>query len=538
MHRCLKVAEIQSTIFECYDADQESSTLASLARTSTAFTESALNLLWRDLHSLAPLIMVMPDDLWNVEIDEERVYGGRIDTPLMKLSLTRALEESDWSRYDYYAQRVHSFGGTKKFPRSGQTHLDPSVLNMLSASRPARPLLPNLRSLRLSFKPRTPDMRTTLLLTPALLSSTLTQFSLFSRTAVPPELPEFLSSIARLCPNLRTVSIRLLENNLASPELASAVEKLILSLRHLESLDVHKIPIHMSADMIRHLGGLPALRRCVIDNQVGFDLPSLQLRHLLTTTTTGSWFPELRELSFGAPTLESAGEMIASLECPLQRLVVTISDDARAPQPLSAVASLTRSFHRHACASSLTVLSIQCYGLQQTHEDLEAPAAFASLLSLPALQVLDIQLPHASQPTDTWLAEAAASWPHLESLRITSGSHGSPRATLAGLIPLVVHCPRLRGLSLSLAATPFSPQAVPPGAGNTAITALDLQRSTVVGTPPPAPVRVLRCLLLLFPRLQALAVEGWRSREERRAWSRVVGLLEESVQSPPRGEMD
>jgi hypothetical protein len=41
-------------------------TLNALARTCRLFHESAMNHLWYELHSLAPLIMCMPEDLWRI----------------------------------------------------------------------------------------------------------------------------------------------------------------------------------------------------------------------------------------------------------------------------------------------------------------------------------------------------------------------------------------------------------------------------------------------------------------------------------------
>ncbi|GLB42372.1 hypothetical protein LshimejAT787_1103870 [Lyophyllum shimeji] len=70
--------------------------------------------------------------------------------------------------------------------------------------RPVRRLLPNLSAFSPEFDLPMPNMRTSLLFVPALLSSTVTEISIVATDpTVPPELPTLLSSIARLCPNLR-----------------------------------------------------------------------------------------------------------------------------------------------------------------------------------------------------------------------------------------------------------------------------------------------------------------------------------------------
>jgi hypothetical protein len=67
---CVLVPDIIDLI--CSEVDQlecpseRRLTLNALARTSRLLHESAMNHLWYELHSLAPLIMCMPEDLWRV----------------------------------------------------------------------------------------------------------------------------------------------------------------------------------------------------------------------------------------------------------------------------------------------------------------------------------------------------------------------------------------------------------------------------------------------------------------------------------------
>ena len=74
MHLCLELGHIQREIFEhvyeppawswveaCF-ADRRS--LASLAVTCRAFYENAMDLLWGELDSFAPIVMCMPPYVW------------------------------------------------------------------------------------------------------------------------------------------------------------------------------------------------------------------------------------------------------------------------------------------------------------------------------------------------------------------------------------------------------------------------------------------------------------------------------------------
>src|SRR5436305_860753 len=60
MHNCLDIPELVRIIFEL----TEPSDLAALAKTCQAFRDLALQILWADLPSLAPLVRCLPGDVW------------------------------------------------------------------------------------------------------------------------------------------------------------------------------------------------------------------------------------------------------------------------------------------------------------------------------------------------------------------------------------------------------------------------------------------------------------------------------------------
>ncbi|KAI0756766.1 hypothetical protein C8Q80DRAFT_1091762 [Daedaleopsis nitida] len=100
-----------------------------LARTCKAFKEPALNVLWRDLDSLTPLLGLFPSTL----LKRARRPG---------LGLTKAPERDDWARVLAYAARVKSVAYVEM---SG--NIAPSILPMLEENRPVPYILPNLTSL-------------------------------------------------------------------------------------------------------------------------------------------------------------------------------------------------------------------------------------------------------------------------------------------------------------------------------------------------------------------------------------------------------
>ncbi|RPD57059.1 hypothetical protein L227DRAFT_578249 [Lentinus tigrinus ALCF2SS1-6] len=100
-----------------------------LARTCKAFKEPALNVLWRDLDSITPLLGLFPSTI----LRRARRPG---------LGLTKPPEKDDWARILAYGARVKSIGYVEM---SG--NISPSILPMLEEHRPATYILPNLTSL-------------------------------------------------------------------------------------------------------------------------------------------------------------------------------------------------------------------------------------------------------------------------------------------------------------------------------------------------------------------------------------------------------
>ncbi|TBU34673.1 hypothetical protein BD311DRAFT_290970 [Dichomitus squalens] len=133
-----------------------------LARTCKAFKEPALNVLWRDLDSLTPLLGLFPSTI----LKRARRPGmglvrllslsapqapllTQLFTSAAPASLlsqfaeqTKAPEGDDWARVLAYGQRVKSIAYVEM---SG--NIAPSILPLLEEHRPATYLLPNLASL-------------------------------------------------------------------------------------------------------------------------------------------------------------------------------------------------------------------------------------------------------------------------------------------------------------------------------------------------------------------------------------------------------
>ncbi|KAF8447209.1 hypothetical protein L210DRAFT_3472025, partial [Boletus edulis BED1] len=99
MHPALYVEEILLEIFgHCYDREESTSSmrinktdLPALARTCKAFRDPALDILWAELYSLAPLIRCLP---------------GALSQIVDLYSLNRPLEQADWDIILNFTRRV------------------------------------------------------------------------------------------------------------------------------------------------------------------------------------------------------------------------------------------------------------------------------------------------------------------------------------------------------------------------------------------------------------------------------------------------
>ncbi|GLB43066.1 hypothetical protein LshimejAT787_1205150 [Lyophyllum shimeji] len=481
MHRCLKVAEILFLIFErLYD---QPATLGALAETCTGFSETALNLLWRALSSLVPLIKVMPEDLWAVEPETSpRCMGLKV------LIFTRQLEERDWERFRFYAGRIHRFGYYRPgIPFENGIHIHENVLTALTSYTPVCSLLPNLRALQAVLEG--PHILKSPSFFPAILCPRLTEIKIRAMS-LSKEMYTFLSSVACLCPNLRSLDIHTSEEDIVTSEFISAMEHLVCSLPDIRRLSVEfpEEALCTTSAMIDHLGSLPNLSICFI-SQVPPDKTMSELQSLFTTE--GGRFPALSKFAYTAPTLALARAVIESLQCPLQQLAVDIS---ASEEPIPALASFTSSFRYHRCSSSLTSFCLTGYSELDSVDSASMCAAFSSLFSLRALEHIYIGFFWVSHLDDTWYANAATAWPHLRALDFSYND--PPKVTLSGLIPLIRNCRRLDTLTLSIVAKPFDPEILQVGDRNLAITHLSLQDSEIE-----SPVDVYRCLLQLASSL-------------------------------------
>ncbi|KAJ7160019.1 hypothetical protein C8R43DRAFT_948101 [Mycena crocata] len=131
-HRCLHNEDIISDILNRYPQggkpEAENQNLLNVALACKALKEPALNELWRELHSLTPLLRLLPF---------VKLIGGTYVFTGMATAV-------DWGTFDQYADRVRAMS-IQTYYNDGTT-VDPSVYLKIARMRDG-PILPRLRML-------------------------------------------------------------------------------------------------------------------------------------------------------------------------------------------------------------------------------------------------------------------------------------------------------------------------------------------------------------------------------------------------------
>jgi len=356
-----------------------------------------------------------------------------------------------------------------------------------------------------------------------LLGPTITQVLMRISGGQINELPVLLSSMTRVCPNLATLEFTL-DTSIWSGEVTHALYEFVCAFTHLRSL---YLPASMMiTDMIKGVGNLTELRHLeVVFPDLDNDIPTtLQVQDAFSVGD--GQFPKLRDFRLHARDPGLIKEAMESLQCPLEYVSITIGGEY-SPYMMYHLQMLTVAFLDHRCIPSLMTLFLSTDDEAiAEYFDLPIGDAFRLLFSLTALQTLEIGFYCTAALDDDWLADAAIAWPHLQSISLLHHCD-FPVPTLAGLIPLIRHCPQLHYLCVPVAAQPFNHGLLEPEICNTAIRVLELDTSSIQGPP----IAVFRCLMRMFPNLTSICCDDMSDDDLHNGWNAVSDWLQESVWS-------
>ncbi|KAG1740201.1 uncharacterized protein EDB91DRAFT_1347153 [Suillus paluster] len=450
--------------------------LPALASTCRVFERPALDVLWRNLQSVEPLVKCLPDDLFGVGY----------------MALLKPLDAKMWDILRKYTSRVYSI------THSGRsTVIEPLGLLMLSCPSAPASLFPNLRELtwhadgthcaaeflRMAFVP-------TLVFLDVQISSASSIFL------------SVLSSLGTLCPHLRRMTVQspspsatndlLLKN---SPFIAQSISQ----LHHLQELSVWDL----GNQGIEHLMQLRTLQILCLDLKVSsaWDRRShLQL----------PGFHDLNCLTLSIDNLDHASDFVSSLQVVRSRSITicfTVAHLSRASTTMSQFFAILKETCDRDNLESLTLLE------SSRSKGHAASSVLTPLHAFRNLTQLLIENGCTMSMDDEQLRQLARVWPKLEVLAISRFVviDNIIIPTFRGLIGLVQLCPGLTSLTLVIDTTglpDIGMAYISPGGG---ICNKHLKNLVLSNSPIESPMRVALVLSGLFPNLMRVDLDCWDS---------------------------
>ncbi|OJA13359.1 hypothetical protein AZE42_04502 [Rhizopogon vesiculosus] len=477
---------------------RNNSTIAALARTCRAFKEPALDVLWKNMDRLKPLISCLPE-------------GVKVATN-GKMSLRRPPFAVEWMIFGQYARRIHSL----TICCSGLNEISDLVVEAL-VSALSSVMVPNLCTLewlddRGSFFPL---LRT--LLVPTITSITLRSNlwqpwkPSFSKSAV-------LASLGSRCPSLRNLHCVYGDPYETSDTVSEAVR------------GCHKL-VHIKTGVLNtqaltHLASLPSLKslRFLLSHHTVDDIPPAN-----SIPTFTSKLDDVSITAISYAHLTRCFRNVRFMSC--QSVVLSISS-IEPYHPLH-IPDLIISFSE--CFSPvLEQLRVQTKFDDESESTLnDHRLAFgfnviAPLLQFSRLTKLDLNWLCTSDVDDEAFKDMIQSWPLLEEFSFGSGNHWlvPPSLTFIGLVHLIQHCRNLSYVEIRFAACPIDADSEP-----FSITIPNERIGHLfVGSSPIVDPMVVACQLhALLPNLINVIRFEWENEEREvpfeEEWDTVEGFL-------------
>ncbi|KAG2125760.1 hypothetical protein DEU56DRAFT_564909 [Suillus clintonianus] len=454
--------------------------LPALASTCRIFEHPALDVLWRNLQSVQPLVKCLPSDLFSIE-------KGHI-------VLLKPLDTKMWDILHKYTSRVHSI------TQSGRLAvIEPLGSVMLSCPSAPASLFPNLRRLIWHDADGThcaaEFLRMALVPTLEYLKIQISSASSIFLSV--------LSSLGTFCPNLQTMIVNLSPSAINRDDLLQKaspfISQSISQLQRLQRLFVWDL----GNQGMKHVMQLQALQRLWLDLSV----PSTwgKRSHLRFPG-----FQNLDRLDLFIDNLEHATDFLSSLQV-IRCKKITIHFELTTVNS-SASKSTTPSPFFSILGKICDHDNLESFAIPETPENIHTkPSVFAPLHKCRNLTRLLIEHSWKISMTDQELCQLVRGWPKLQVLSfskfVTIDDTTIP--TFHGLISLLQLCPALTSLTLVVDATTLDGiDFRSPGGG---ACSRDLKELVLSNSPIKSPLNVALIFSGLFPNLQEVDLDCWDS---------------------------
>ncbi|KAF8142028.1 hypothetical protein EV363DRAFT_1426021 [Boletus edulis] len=402
MHHALEIPEILSNIFcSCYTpgVSRPLSDLPALARTCRTFKEPALDMLWKDLPNLSPLLQCLPEAS---EASYEPFTG----------------HEDRWDNLRRYTRRI----------RSVAENLNADHLRILPNPPTTEPLFPNLRHLRCTAS--TAEVMPLLHLPfPSLISLNVK----FGNTSI---LHKYFESLPTFSQGFSGLSIRLQNHDVTFIEIDQNC------FRHWRNLQTLVCPqITLNVDTLVHLSRLPALTE--LNFRLDAVFPALDSRII---------FPHLQALTLHCEPLAFVGSLLSQTQLPaVTSFTVFVANSLAEKRLCYFWPEVQRSGISH------TIQRLQLHQLtwRKTHGDEDLSLGLDDLrpcMAFSNLRCIDLMVEWSVDLTDSDLLTLASAWPRLKTLfiNLTRGWETFRGITPNGLLQLLQTCPSLSQIAIAI----------------------------------------------------------------------------------------
>ncbi|KAJ7661522.1 hypothetical protein DFH06DRAFT_1399468, partial [Mycena polygramma] len=492
----LKIPEIVRIICEQADTGSWYSpqhTLISLARTSRTFSVPALDVLWYEQRSLAPLVKCMPSTLW-----EERNIGDGV-------GIRRPIASADLTRLLFYSVRVRKLDLDDSF--YGTVNSD--FLVALDMALPVHGFMPKLS--HFTWSPQKSPVLSIMrhFLGPQIRGINLDLGDDIAGLSILPFIKSSCRLVSELNLNvkLEIVSIRL-------------VSDAICGWQHLTDLAVP----NLDRVGFMHVSRLDSLTSLSLS--FAKDTAFLHLPDFISRPT----FPVLRSLFVTCETARFCTGILQVISSPkFEYLYIR----PMACWTTVAWQKLHTAMHDYLSHDALDLIEVQELETPTRPVDITqyviSADALRPLLAFKKLDRVVYQVYPGFDIDDGFSEQMAQAWPDIVTLQFDNDVliTQRPRATLKSLISFARHCPSLSSLGVRLDASQVPEFTQIPGDRiSHPLEELDVGTSPINGS---REAHIAAFLSNIFPRLEHVLAFNtehlWEPLDDERSWRRVSRMV-------------
>ncbi|KAG2109936.1 uncharacterized protein F5147DRAFT_772785 [Suillus discolor] len=425
------IGQLSETGWVSFDFPRTRMTLLALALTCKLFTEPALNILWRHLGGIEPLIRCLPQSLW-------KQHRGRLE-------FQRAMTLKDWTIFCKYNHRVRSLLNQCHQQYSRDMKYGAEIWRALSCPPFSLPLLPNLTSLTWTEASDETLQYIQLFVTPKLTMLNISSVHFLVPFTFGPSEQSIFLSIAKSCPSISHFDFDFGRDTDDSTE---SVGDTLQLWSQLTSVKTGTLP----EAAILHLSNLPSLRI------LKFTLPSILISADTQKLLQRPMFCALQELNISSRNMVFLDAFLKELTIAPKIVSFTIKDGVGSARALPDMISRISN----ACAyNSLQQVQLIITARPPDLETSIEAASFQPLLAFRNLREFCFVVGCVVRMDDAALLQMAKAWPLLEDLSITGYPHSSHQVTPHAFVLLLRHCPHLVSVAIPVDWSTIDMSAIP-----------------------------------------------------------------------------